>query len=65
MPLDWVPLPSTGVSYTLELECLLAAVWANYTQEQFDGLSSRKRARIVAAYRVNNLAEAVAAFKRR
>jgi hypothetical protein len=38
---------------------MLAAIWANYTPEQFFELEGEAQSLIVAAYRTNNQVEAV------
>jgi hypothetical protein len=51
------------VSYSLELEVMLAAVWAHYRQEEFEQLPGDEQSRIVAAYRTQSRAEAVVAHE--
>ena len=54
-------MPSSGVSYSAELETILAAVWAHYQQEAFERLPGEEQSRIVAAYRTQARADAVVA----
>ena len=54
-------MPASGVSYALELEIILAAVWAHYPQEEFERLPGAEQSRIVAAYRTQARGEAVVA----
>lgn len=58
-------MPASGVSYSLELEALQAAVWANLSPPEFDDLPGDEQSRIVAAYQVVHRAEAVLAHESR
>lgn len=51
------------MSYSLELEAILAAVWAHLPPTTFEKLPGDEQSRIVAAYRVQARAEAVVSLE--
>jgi hypothetical protein len=52
-------LPSSGVSYSLVFEMILAAKWRGLSDEQLDALPLDSQVRILAAYRASQALEAV------
>jgi hypothetical protein len=54
-------VPRSGVSYSSQLEWVLAAVWANYQPDEFFEMDIEWQNIVVAAYRSNNQIEAVVA----
>lgn len=58
-------VPRSGVTYSRELEWIMAAVWANYKPDETDffALDGERQSTIVAAYRTHNQIEAVIAYE--
>ena len=51
----------SGVTYSEQLEWVLAAIWANHTPQSFRELEGSEQAEILAAYETNTQIEAVIA----
>ena len=58
-------VPRSGISYSPELEWLLAAHWGMLSEKQFFELPGEEQSYIVAGYRCYNQMEAVLANEQR
>jgi len=54
-------LKRSGISYSPELEWILASQWAHYRYEEFEQLSGQRQSALVAAYRAEQQMKAVLA----
>ncbi len=60
-----IQVPASGVSYSLELEVIQAAVWAQMSPAEFEQLPGEEQSSLVAAYQIVHRAEAVLAHESR